>query len=42
LDSPDTRSAPVYISPESRALELFKVISEGGNPKVFLMGKEIL
>jgi hypothetical protein len=29
------------LSPESRALELFKVVSEGGNPQVFLMGQKI-
>ena len=29
------------LSPESRSLELFKVVSEGGNPLVFLMGKKV-
>ncbi|MBU4374826.1 MAG: DDE-type integrase/transposase/recombinase [Euryarchaeota archaeon] len=30
------------ISPQNRALELFRVISEGGSPKVYLMGQKIL
>lgn len=30
------------LSPESRPLELFKVVSEGGNPKVYLMGRNVL
>jgi len=30
------------VSPQNRALELFRVISEGGTPKVFLMGQKIL
>ncbi len=29
------------LSPESRVLELFKVVSEAGSPKVFLMGKKV-
>lgn len=29
------------LSPESRSLELFKVVSVGGNPLVFLMGKKV-
>jgi putative transposase len=30
------------LAPESRALELFRVVSEGGSPKVYLMGRKIL
>ena len=42
IEQGEGASLPDLLSPDGRGLELFKVVSYGGQPSVYLMGRKLL